>query len=119
LFSPLLLYNYKRYISPALFEHEKKQFLKALTLSSTLFVLGCRSRTTGMIPSAISSSCIHYYLARSHPFFSLDEFMSLVIVILLATGITFLLPVFMITLSFVGIAARLFGEGKWRQAFAL
>lgn len=116
--SPLLLSKIIKYISPALFEHEKKAIFKALTLSSTLFVLGCLFAYYCMIPLTFKFMYPFTTSLGATPFFSLDEFMSWVIVILLATGITFLLPVFMITLSFVGIVSPTFWRRKWRQAFA-
>ena len=42
--SPLFLYRIMKYLSPALFEHEKKAIFKSLVLSSVLFLLGCLTR---------------------------------------------------------------------------
>ena len=64
--SPLLLYKIIKYISPALFEHEKKAIFKALTLSSTLFILGCLFAYYCHDPPDIQVHVSVYHLARSH-----------------------------------------------------
>jgi len=115
--SPLLLYKITKYISPALFEHEKKAATKALVLSSALFISGCLFAYYYMIPLTFKFMYPFTTALEVTPFFTLDAFMSWVIGILLATGITFLLPVFMIALSYVGIISPNYWRSKWRQAF--
>jgi len=115
--SPLLLYKITKYISPALFEHEKKAAAKALVLSSALFILGCLFAYSTMIPLTFKFMYPFTTALEVTPFFTLDAFMSWVIGILLATGITFLLPVFMVALSYVGIVNPDFWKSKWRHAF--
>jgi sec-independent protein translocase protein TatC len=115
--SPLLLYKITKYISPALFEHEKKAIFKALTLSSALFISGCLFAYYYMIPLTFKFMYPFTIALEVTPFFTLDAFMSWVIGILLATGITFLLPVFMVALSYVGIVSPEYWKSKWRYAF--
>jgi|SRR3989344_503409 len=114
--SPLFLYRIMKYLSPALFEHEKKAIFKSLVLSSVLFLLGCLFAYFYMIPLTFKFMYPFTTALGVTPFFSLDVFMSWVIGILLATGITFLFPIFMIILSFMGVVSPNFWRSKWRHA---
>lgn len=113
---PLFLYKIMKYLSPALFEHEKRMIFKALILSSTLFMLGCLFAYYYMIPLTFKFMYPFTTALDVTPFFSLDAFMSWVIGILLATGLTFLLPIFMVILSFLRIVSPNFWRSKWRHA---
>jgi sec-independent protein translocase protein TatC len=114
---PFFLYKVMQYLSPALFEHEKKIILKALALSSGLFFAGCLFAYLYMIPLTFKLMYPFTIVLGVEPFFSLDSFMSWVICILLATGITFLLPVFMFVLSFLKIINHGFWKKRWRLSF--
>ena len=114
---PFLLYKIIKYSSPALFEHEKKAILKSIVLFTALFMLGCLFAYYFMIPLTFK---FMYPFASSLgvlTFFSLEAFMAWVIAILITTGIIFLLPVFMLVLSYLGIVSPDFWRKKWRFAF--
>lgn len=113
---PIFLYKIIKYISPALFEHEKKAIWKSLILSTGLFILGTLFAYYYMIPLTFKFMYPFSISLGVLPFFSLDAFISWVLCILIATGITFLLPVFMIILSFFGIISPNFWKEKWKQA---
>jgi sec-independent protein translocase protein TatC len=113
---PFFLYKIIKYLSPALLEHEKKVFLKSLVFSTVLFFSGCFFAYYYMIPLTFEFMYPFTTSLGVEPFFSLDAFMSWVITILIATGVTFLLPVFMILLSFLGIVSPDFWKSKWRVA---
>lgn len=114
---PLLLYKIIKYSSPALFEHEKKAILRSITLFTVLFMLGCLFAYYFMIPLTFK---FMYPFASSLgvlTFFSLEAFMAWVIAILITNGITFLLPIFMLVLSSLGVVSPDFWRKKWRYAF--
>ena len=114
---PFLMYKVIKYLSPALFEHEKKAIFKSVVMFTGLFMLGCIFAYYFMIPLTFK---FMYPFASSLgivTFFSLDAFMSWVIAILITTGVIFLLPVFMIVLSSLGIVSPEFWRKKWRFAF--
>lgn len=114
---PLFLYKVMKYLSPALFEHEKKAISKSLVLSSALFIGGCLFAYFYMIPLTFKFMYPFTMALEVTPYFALDAFMSWVIGILFATGITFLLPVFMVVLSYVGIVSPEYWKSKWHYAF--
>ncbi|MDO8571500.1 MAG: twin-arginine translocase subunit TatC [bacterium] len=114
---PFFLYKVMTYLSPALFEHEKKALFKSLLLSSALFILGCLFAYYYMIPLTFKFMYPFTIALEVIPFFTLDAFMSWIIGILFATGLTFLLPVFMVILSFVGVVSPDYWRSKWHYAF--
>jgi sec-independent protein translocase protein TatC len=114
---PYFLYKIIKYLSPALFIDEKRTVLRSVIMFSLLFLLGCIFAYFFMIPLTFK---LMYPFASSLgviTFFSLDAFMSWVIAILITTGTIFLLPVFMLVLSFLGIVSSDFWKRKWRSAF--
>lgn len=114
---PFFLYKMIQYLSPALFEREKKTILKSIIPSTSLFLLGCVFAYRYMIPLTFK---FMYPFATSldvTPFFTLDAFISWVICILIATGVTFLLPIFMFILTFLGIVRPSFWKNRWKPAF--
>lgn len=113
---PLLLYKIINYCSPALFEHEKRAILKSVFMFTALFVLGCLFAYYFMVPLTFE---FMYPFASSLgvlTFFALDAFMAWIITILISTGIMFLLPIFMLVLSSLGIVSPDFWRKKWRTS---
>ena len=114
---PFFLYKIIKYSSPALFEHEKKAVVRSVILFTILFMSGCLFAYYFMIPLTFK---FMYPFATSLgiiTFFSLDAFMSWIIAILITTGVVFLLPIFMLVLSSLGIVSPDFWRKKWRFAF--
>jgi sec-independent protein translocase protein TatC len=111
---PFLLYRIIRYLSPALFEHEKKAILKAILPSSFLFFIGCAFAYYFVIPMTFKILFPYATIIGATPFFSVDEFTSSIVSLMFAVGIMFLLPLFMILLSFLGIVDGAFWQSKWR-----
>ena len=114
---PFFLYKITRYLSPALFDYEKKSIFKSLTLSTFLFFLGCLFAYYYMVPLTFSFMYPFTISLGVTPFFELEAFMAWVICILIVTGVTFLLPIFMIVLSSLGVVSPSFWKSKWQQAF--
>jgi sec-independent protein translocase protein TatC len=115
--SPFFIYEIVKYVSPALLKREKKAILKSLVFSAGLFLLGCLFAYYFMIPLTFKFMYPFAVSLGVIPYFSLDAFVAWVICIIIVTGITFLLPIFMIVLSSLGIVSPDFWRGKWRQAF--
>ena len=115
---PFFLYRIMRYISPALFEHEKRAIIKSLVLSTILFALGCLFAYLYLIPLTFKFMYPFTTVLGVVPFFAVDAFIVWVIGMLLATGTAFLLPVLMVMLSSLGIVSPDFWKSKWRHAFA-
>ena len=116
---PFLLYKIMGYCSPALFKHEKKVIFRSILMFTVLFIFGCLFAWYFMIPLTFKFMYPFATALGVITFFALDAFMSWVMAILITTGIIFLLPIFMLVLSFLGIVSPDFWRKKWRLAFLL
>lgn len=114
---PYLLYKIITYLSPALYKHEKKTIIKALLPSALLFVSGALFAYFVLIPSTFKIMNFYVFSAGALPFFEINEFVSMVIALTLATGFLFLLPMFMKILSSLGIVDASFWIKNFKYAF--
>ncbi|MCX6701991.1 MAG: twin-arginine translocase subunit TatC [Candidatus Zambryskibacteria bacterium] len=111
---PLFLYRLIIYLQPALRPHEKRALMWSLLPLVFLFILGSIFSYLFLIPATFD---ILYPYATSMgivPFFSLDEFIYYVLLLIVASGIMFLLPIFMVLLSFIGIIKAEFWINHWK-----
>lgn len=114
---PYLLYKIIAYLSPALYKHEKKTIIKALLPSALLFVSGALFAYFILIPSTFKIMNFYVFSAGALPFFEINEFVSMVIALTLATGFLFLLPMFMKILNALGIVDKSFWLKNFKYAF--
>lgn len=114
--TPFFLYQLITYIRPALLPHERKAVLWSLLPVVFLFFFGAAFSYFFLIPATFE---ILYPFATNIgaiPFFSIDEFVSYVSGLMIAVGLMFLLPLFMVLLSFLGIVKAEFWRRNWRPA---
>ncbi len=114
--TPLLIYKIITYLNPALLPREKKVVLWSLPLFILLFFSGCAFSYFLLIPETFK---ILYPFATSMgvvPFFAMDKFIQYVFGLMIGVGLMFLLPLFVILLSFLGIIKADFWIKKWRFA---
>lgn len=113
---PIFLYKIVMYIKPALLPHEKKVIFWSLFPLAFLFFSGALFSYFFLVPATFK---VLYPYATSigvTPFFSLDEFINYVFILMAGVGLTFLLPLFMILLSVIGIVKAEFWKSRWRYA---
>ncbi|MEI6276308.1 MAG: twin-arginine translocase subunit TatC [Prolixibacteraceae bacterium] len=116
---PYILWEFWRFVRPALYENERKHVTSAVVYSSLLFLLGI---------------CFGYYLIvplTTHFFGSyqvseevlnqinLTSYISSVSTIVLGSGIVFELPIVMFFLSKVGLASSSFFKRYRKHAFII
>ncbi|MEW5760693.1 MAG: twin-arginine translocase subunit TatC [Candidatus Thermoplasmatota archaeon] len=114
---PVIVHQFTKFIAPALYKHEKRILLKLIIPSTLLFILGCIFAYILIIPFSI---LFLYQFAGAmdiEQMFTVDEFISFVLLFILAFGILFQLPVIMVGLSSLGIASPDFWLRKWKVAF--
>ncbi|MFC1734074.1 twin-arginine translocase subunit TatC [candidate division KSB1 bacterium] len=116
---PFLLFRLMRYFSPALYKKEKISMLKVALPSALLFILGSLFAYLVLIPPTFSILYSYTDTIGAAPFFTVNEFVSLVLALVMATGIMFLLPVFMTLLSRFGLVPRDFWRENWRYALLI
>ncbi len=116
---PLLLYKIIIFLSPALFPKEKKALIWSLIPSLLLFLAGCVFAYTLLIPLTFRILSPYATSLQAEQLYYLDEFIGLVLSFVVATGVMFLLPIFMFMVSAAGIVKGSFWRGKWRWAFLI
>lgn len=113
---PIFLYRFVMYLQPALLPHERKAVLWSLVPVVFLFLLGCLFSYFFLIPATFKVLYPYATAIGAVPFFSIDEFIYYVFGLMVAVGIMFLLPIFMVLLSAIGIIEGNFWRRKWPVA---
>lgn len=111
---PFLIYKIIVYLHPALLGREKKVLIWSLLSFIILFFSGSLFAYFFIIPETFK---ILYPFTTSMgvvPFFSIHEFIQSVFGLMIGIGLMFLLPIFMIIMSFLGIIKAEFWVRKWR-----
>lgn len=114
---PLLLYRIIKFLTPALYEREKKAVFKVLVPATLLFIGGCVFTYFILIPPTFK---ILYLFARNlgaTPFFTAYEFVTLTLMMLLAVGIMFQIPIFMVMLTRLGFVDPRFWKKNSKYIF--
>ncbi len=102
--SPVIFYQIWKFIEPALYENEKKLVIPFVLFTSLFFIAGSLFAYYGVIPLAIVFFINFGNLQLgAEALFSVKEYISFVIRLILAFGITFELPVILSLLARLGI----------------
>jgi sec-independent protein translocase protein TatC len=113
---PYFIFQFFSYVSPALYENEKKYIFKVLIPSFILFLIGCLFSYFFLIPFTFKILYSFTSFLKVTPFFELENFLTLVLGLMLATGILFLTPIFMALLSYFNLVSPNFWKKNWQIA---
>ncbi len=100
--SPVVLYQLWAFLSPALYERERKAMIPALFVGLVLFVVGAWVGWTFVLPKAIPIM-LGFQSDAFNNMITYDRYFPFVIQILLALGISAEVPLVMILLAALGI----------------
>jgi len=114
---PLLLYRVIRFISPALYQKERKAVSKVVIFSVILFILGCVFAYFILIPSTFKILYSFALVLEASPLFTAYEFVSLTLVLAIAVGMMFQIPIFMVLLSRLGLVDAIFWKKNCKYIF--
>ena len=115
--SPVILYEIWCFISPGLYNKEKKHVFPFVLFSTILFISGVLFAYYVVLP--ITYKFFMSYTTDSlKPFPSLREYLSFSTKMLLAFGLTFELPIFIVFLSKIGIASRVIFDLRLRESLS-
>ncbi|MDO8493160.1 MAG: twin-arginine translocase subunit TatC [bacterium] len=106
-----------RYFSPGLYEHERRTFAKVLAPSFILFLSGAMFAYYFFISPTFS---IMYRFAERlgvKPLIDVSDFVGTVVMLMIISGIIFLLPIIMLTLNITGFVDKATWGEYWRHAF--
>lgn len=96
--SPVIFYQIWRFVTPGLYQHEKKALLPFTLVSSFCFLSGSAFGYLVIFPPAFRF-LLGYSTSFLEPMPAVSEYFSLALFLLLAFGVTFELPVFMVILA--------------------
>jgi sec-independent protein translocase protein TatC len=113
---PFLLGSMLQYLTPALKKHEKTAVYKVLIPACFLFIGGCIFAYILVVPATIR--ILYSFTPDIHAtaFFGVDGFISLTFSLMIIIGFMFLLPVFMVLSSYVGVIPYELWRKYFRQA---
>ncbi len=102
--SPFVFYQVWKFIEPALYENEKRLLVPFVLFTTVFFTAGVLFAFFGVLPLAIKFLLTFGYEQLSvDPMLSVSSYISFVIRLLLAFGITFELPVIISLLARLGL----------------
>lgn len=113
---PYLLYRLVRYISPALYATELKALLIFLFPAILLFLGGGIFAYLYIIPPTFRALYGYSLNIGATPLFFMEDFVSSVVLFIITVGLLFIIPVFMVLLTFLGILPSRFWWDNWRYA---
>lgn len=116
--APFFVYKIITYLSPALYSHERKALAWSVLPIVFLFFCGAAYAYFFIIPATFKILYPYALNIGATPYFLVDEFMHYVVGLITAVGLMFLLPIFMILLSALGIIKPEFWRKK-RQSSLL
>ena len=115
---PNLFYQLWKFISPALKKNERKYILSIVIFSSLCFLAGIAFAYFVMLPLAMKFAAQFGSEAIKNEF-AIDEYMSIIISVMLAAGCVFELPMVSFFLSKLGILTPAFMKKYRRHAIVI
>lgn len=101
--SPYILYELFRFVSPALYENERKHSVKAIVAVYTLFAFGVLLSYFLLFPISFRFLGTYSVANRVHSSITLDSYISTFTALTLLMGVVFQLPVVAYVLGRLGI----------------
>ena len=101
--SPYILYELFRFVSPALYENEKKYSVQVVVIVYILFILGILMSYYVLFPISFRFLGTYSVAERVHSTITLDSYISTFTTLTLLMGVVFQLPVIAFALTKLGI----------------
>ena len=99
---PVIAYQTWAFFSPALYEHEKKYIVPAISVGFVLFLAGIAMAYFLVLPLGLRF-LIGFQAETLTPIITVDEYLRFATRLILAFGIIFEMPVILVVLSFMGL----------------
>ncbi len=117
--SPVVFYEFWRFIKPALYDTEKKHASGAVFFTSLLFSTGVLFGYYLIVPLSIHFLGSYSISGEVTNQININSYISTVVSISLASGVVFLLPIFVYFLSKVGLLTPSFMRQYRRHAYVV
>jgi sec-independent protein translocase protein TatC len=100
--APIWLYQFWRFVEPALYENEKKLVTPFALATMVMFIVGCAFGFYGVIPMSLEY-LINLGLKVGDPMITVKDYLDLLIWMVIGCGLVFETPVLLVLLGMVGI----------------
>ncbi|MDD4107584.1 MAG: twin-arginine translocase subunit TatC, partial [Prolixibacteraceae bacterium] len=117
--SPLVFYEFWRFIKPALYETEKKYASGAVFFTSLLFLMGILFGYYLIVPLSIHFLGTYNVSGDVTNQINLNSYIGSVTSIIIASGVVFLLPIFSYFLSKTGIITPQFMKTYRKHSYVV
>ena len=107
---PYVLYQGLAFILPGLTKKEKRLIAPAVAISAILFLAGLVFAWWALVPAALRF-LVNYGADVVEPIWSIERYLDFVLLLMLATGLSFQLPILQLLLGAFGLL-------KWKQMIA-
>lgn len=116
--SPVIFYQFWRFISPGLYDHEKRHIWPFVTISSLLFITGAVFCYAIVFPYAFQ-----FFMSFASddivPMLSLREYLSFSATLLFAFGVVFEMPLVLVFLGRIGVVSSRTLRAKRKYAILI
>jgi sec-independent protein translocase protein TatC len=116
---PYVLWEVWRFIKPALSEKEAKKSSRVIIFSSGFFFAGVAFAYFLIIPFSLNFAASYYISSQVNNFFTLDNYIGFVTMMMLGSGIVFELPMIIYFLAKLGIITALMMRTYRRHAIVI
>ena len=117
--SPYILYELFRFISPALYENERRYSVQAVVVIYVLFLLGVLMSYYMLFPVSFRFLGTYSVSERVHSTITLDSYVSSFTTLTLLMGVVFQLPVVAFLLAKMGMITSVLLSAYRKHAFLL
>lgn len=116
---PFLLYQVWAFIAPGLYKHEKRYLTPVLGMSTILFVAGAAFAYKIAFPTACDYLLGLAVEGGFRPLIDAEDYLSLIIMIMLGLGIVFQIPTLSYVLARIGLLTPKIMWKSWRYAVVI
>lgn len=117
--SPYILYELFRFISPALYEHERRYSVRVIGIVYLLFILGILMSYYILFPVSFRFLGTYSVAEKVHSSITLDSYVSTFTTLTLVMGVVFQLPVIAFSLAKMGFISSGMLSQYRKHAFLL
>lgn len=119
LICPYILFELWRFISPALYDHEKRNVRWVFLLGSVMFFIGCLIGYSLIFPMALRFLYTYSLSDVIHNQLSLDSYMDNFLILIMVMGLVFEMPLISWLLSQIGLLKKSFFRKYRRYAIVV
>ena len=116
---PFLLYQIWAFIAPGLYKHERRYVMPLIGMGTVFFILGATFAYTVAFPTACDYLLGLAFEGGFQPLLDAEEYLSLIIMIMLGLGIVFQIPTLSYLLARIGLLTPGMMWKSWRYAVVI